>query len=200
MEISGIEVECNFDIQHWISVGTVYGCAVQNTLSIASPDVRSISNVTGAHKYDKNLQDVRAVYIKSKVVKYFPKNLQVYFKDLEVIGIWFGRIKQISQGDLEPFRKLKNLDLHYNDIEVLETDLFKSNKELIAIFIDHNRITVVQPEVFENLVNLNYLALQGNVCIDEGESEGDRTAVLEIIKKVSQQCHPSYYKFDLSVA
>lgn len=177
-------------------MGTVYGCGVLNTLSIASPDFRSISYINGTHKYDKNIQDVKAVFIKSKVVKYFPINLEQYFNDLEVIGIWFGRLKQIKQSDLEPFKNLKNLDLHYNDIEVLEKDLFKFNKELKAIFITHNRIRLVLPQDFENLQNLNYFVLHGNDCVDEGEIEGGRTAVVEIIKKVGEKCHPNYYNLD----
>ncbi|KAG5668368.1 hypothetical protein PVAND_016309 [Polypedilum vanderplanki] len=117
-----------------------------------------------------------------------PQGLNKIFPNLIFICIYKDHMKEIDQKDLEQYPKLKGLDLETNDIEYLEKDLFKFNTELQYLHFGNNKISQIHPTIFDHLNKLEYLELQGNQCINKGNT--GRSGVLELIKEVKEKCLP----------
>lgn len=110
----------------------------------------------------------------------------------------FARLKEISSDDLKQFSgNLRHLWLFYNDIEVIEENLFMHNPNLWFIELASNKIAHVDAKVFDNLRNLNTLRLHENPCtksiFSESQAWDNRSAVLSIIPKIVSRCQDPKY-------
>ena len=106
-------------------------------------------------------------YAKDKTFNYFPRGLQKYFDNLELIVISNGHVKEIHQTDLKPFSELKLLLLPNNQIEIIEENLFEFNRKLVKISFYSNCIFYVHPKVFVNLQSLNSIDMKFNACVND---------------------------------
>lgn len=123
------------------------------------------------------------------VCLYFPKNLEKFFKNVELIIIQHLKLLEITQSDLKPFKELKYLSLENNNISCIERDLFKFNTELRVIKLNSNKIKYIFSAVLDHLVNLKYLWLNSNECIKANHnSYGDRDETLKLIEEVKKEC------------
>lgn len=162
-------------------------------LNITSPELVEIISASGNHKKDKTNADVVGIksILSDKNIKFFPKGLEKIFKFLKVISIRFGRLNQIHQSDLKPFPLLEILDLHENDILVIEYDLFDFNPNLKEIWIS-NKIKHVDVGAFDSLNNLVNLYLFNIKCIDTNATN-NRSAVMKLIETAENSCFVSSY-------
>lgn len=110
-----------------------------------------------------------------KNIKFFPRGLDKIFKNLILIDLNNGRIKEIHQIDLKVFPKLEALDLFENDIQVIEAGTFDSNPNLKVVWLT-NKILHVESNVFSNLKVLIYLYLPSNPCINKSA----RNSLIEV--------------------
>lgn len=142
----------------------------------------------GDHEGQFTLDNVQGFEADDKNILYFPKNLEKFFKHLEMIDINSGPLKEIHQSDLKPFSKLKCLELYHNDIEILESGLFDFNPDLEMIWLSSNKIFHIEPEIFNHLIGkLRYFSLDQNECIS-GFVENNTNQVVELIKNVTKNC------------
>lgn len=151
----------------WTLDGDIaYMCTAKNLGDfITDRSNRVIHSITGTHENNKTNDDVKAVWITSSNVFYFPLGLGNLFKNLLSIGIQNSKLREISKEDLKEFPKLKRLDLFDNEIEIVDEDLFQYNPKLEDIGLNKNKISQIDPKVFKNFVNkLNVLFLSENVC------------------------------------
>lgn len=73
-------------------------------------------------------------------------------------------LKEFHQKDLRPFSEIEYLDCEGNQLLYLEDGLFAFNLKLKRISFINNRISYINPQVFDHLSELDYLWLSGNVC------------------------------------
>ncbi|CAG9810034.1 unnamed protein product [Chironomus riparius] len=186
---STLLIHCEFEDEDFEHVGEFYSCNIENL--VFNPDENSPANFIGEHTNSSlSNDDVKAVKTDFHRMIYFPQSINDTFKNLEVIYLNDGFLSKITQRDLQPFPKLKMLDLFENQLEVLEENLFKYNLELISVWLSNNRIYEIHAEVFDHLVYLRFLHLSGNACVARTAREGNRTEVLELIKEAKDGCAP----------
>lgn len=183
-------IHCTYSTNgQWWVVNDFYYCTVSNKLGIESPDNTTITSVVGEHTSESfSLDDVGGFEAENADIRYFPKGLDKIFGNLVMIDINYGPLKEIHQSDLQPFPKLKCLELYQNEIEVLEDGLFKFNTELEMIWLSSNRIFHIDPEVFDGLLGqLSYLSLDTNECISEYVTNSTEK-VFELVTNVTKKC------------
>ena len=111
-----------------------------------------------------------------------PTKLGDILKNLVMVTIKYGRLKEIHKSDLKQFPNLRYLDLDCNDIEALEEDLFMFNPELTRIWLDDNKIVSIGQKTFENLKNLEDFDLSGNACFSKRIQSDMAENIILIIK------------------
>ncbi|KAL7014579.1 hypothetical protein ACKWTF_016016 [Chironomus riparius] len=186
-------IQCNYNMKGtYYVLPESYRCEVQNDLNITSPESTEVSMAYGIHEMEKTNDFVTAFFAWSKIIEYFPTNLDKTFKNLKAISIWEGNLKEIHKSDLKPFPKLKELNLYKNDVEILEEGLFDSNPHLELISFYMNKIFHVDSNVFKNLDKVTHLWLSKNPCIDMFSS-GNVDKVKKIIRYTKSKCVSSDY-------
>ena len=158
--ISCLTLECEFRIDRWYG----YSCLVKS-LEIISESDRTITDVKGNQLEGKNFEDLKYFESRSKVLNYFPRNLEKFFENLEGINIQSGGLKEISVDDLKPFgEKLKYLFLWNNEIKILKSNLFDFNPNLKFLYLSHNKIEKVEKGTFDKLEKLQEFDFENNEC------------------------------------
>jgi Leucine-rich repeat (LRR) protein len=181
---ASVVIDCEFI--SWFS--TDYQCFLIKDPMITERGT-VVTEATGRHLDSRNHSSVTAFWSRnsSYTVNYMPRGLNDVFPNLDAITIKNSHLKEIRQTDLQPFSKLKVLDLDKNDIETIERDLFKFNLQLQVIFLTDNKIRRVHPNVFDHLNKLRYLDMGYNACVNEYAA--DRAGVLELITKIKEHCN-----------
>lgn len=115
-------------------------------------------------KSDKSW-DFQGFLIQNNEVYYFPKAVEISFKDLFNLIIRNSKLRKISPKNLSNFGFLKYLDLSYNEIERLEENIFANNRDLRIILLNNNRINFVHPTSFKSGHSYDHVNLLNNTCI-----------------------------------
>ncbi|KAL7038174.1 hypothetical protein ACKWTF_009485 [Chironomus riparius] len=173
-------------------LGDAYTCQFKDALNITSPDSFFIFSSTGNHLDLKSYDDVLGLNAKNKKIQYFPKGLELIFKNLKAIDLQRNGLKELYQSDLKPIKGLVYLDLGVNDIEVLEDGVFDNNPHLEVISLYSNKIYQIDLHVFDSLSKLNYLVLDKNRCINKS-ARFDLSGVQEIIQNTKFMCQNSEF-------
>lgn len=173
-------------------LGEIYRCHVQNNLNIVSLGLPIITSATGQHTWGKTNSDLIGIMIYGKSTEYFPRGLEKVFTNLKSIDVCYGYLKEITQADLKLYKKLVNLDLDHNNIQVLEEGLFDYNPNLKLIWIGNIKISHINSNLFNNLYSLTSLKLYSNVCINMNAFE-NRDGVQSIIKNSQNNCQNQNY-------
>jgi hypothetical protein len=185
---NAFNLECNFkekSSSSWTYVKSGKVCDVKN-LVISSPNqqITSINGISGSNAIDN---DVTALRVDGQTVNYFPRGLEKFFPNIEIMFVVDCKLKAITNQDLASFPQLKELRLSHNDIEELDDDLFAANKKLISISLSYNRIKFIGEVTFKPLKQLDFLFLNSNKCINK-DAFFDVSKVNEIIDEVRKQC------------
>lgn len=185
-QIPAITVTCKYKEDHYFfGHGRDYSCDVQK-ISISSIDDRTVTQVNGDHLNDKSNKDVKLIKISDKTLKYFPKDFEKFFENIEMIAIFNSKLKQIQADDLTGFKKLEILWMELMDIEELKSGTFSKNPLLEFIAISSNKIKHVDFGVFDNLTNLNKLYFEFNPC--HSRLASDRSSVVSLIGEINEKC------------
>lgn len=166
-----------------------YSCQVQNLNLITSRDDREVIEVYGNHKCEKFDDDVKHFSSLYKKVEFFPRRLTKIFRNIEIISIFHGNLRELTQNDLREFGdKLKDLRLGYNDIEVIKENLFEFNKNLEKILIHNNKIKKIEVGTFRGLEKLINLDLRENFCTNDEDFAAEKSKVFKLIEDVEKKC------------
>lgn len=180
------------DCEYLTNNDLTYQCDVKNKELITSKDNREITKVQGDHIW--RFTNDRVQYFKAyeKQVKFFPRGLTKFFKNLNSISIHYGNLQEITKFDLEEFgEKLINLWLWENEIQVIHGDLLEFNRNLVWIELQRNKIIRIDSGAFDNQPKLKYLYLGNNECTfddDDYVAYNDREKVLQVIQKTEETC------------
>ncbi|KAG5679657.1 hypothetical protein PVAND_009212 [Polypedilum vanderplanki] len=191
---NSLTMRCYYSMQSWYETnGEEYQCMVIND-EIFDGNRVTIKKAEGNHESGKTDDDVKFFYISSVNLKYFPRNLENVFKNLELIFLFKSSLIEITSVDLKPFPKLKHFQLAANPIEVIREDLFIHNPELEVFVLFGNKISHIDPKALSHLNNLRAVYFFDNVCEFSNHGAETRSGVLEIVKQIEQgQCqNPKY--------
>ncbi|KAG5680474.1 hypothetical protein PVAND_009982 [Polypedilum vanderplanki] len=191
---NSVTIECNYYMDSWWQTnGNEYQCDVQNK-EVFNGNRVTIEKAEGNHQSGKSDDDVKFFYLTGANLKYFPRNLENIFKNLELIYIYDSKLIEITSEDLKPFPKLKNFKLYENPIEVIREDLFINNPDLEVLYLWDNEINHIDPKALSHLNKLRAIYFNDNVCKFDKDQVETRSEVLEIIEKIEQgQClSPKY--------
>lgn len=185
---NSVTVQCEFVTEGdwWVVQLSLY-CDVMNQLKITSADSPAIDKIEGDLPDEKTFDDIQGFSALNVTTRYFPKGLEKFFKNLVMIDINHGRLREIHQSDLAPFPKLKCLDLYENDIEVLEEDLFKFNGDLRMIWLSGNKIFHISSTAFASVTKVTYISFVSNPCISRFVKDNS-TVANEIIASAFENC------------
>lgn len=84
--------------------------------------------------------------------------------DLEYFSLSFNQLTTIP--NLKTLLKLKELYLFENSIESLSSKEFLFNPNLEIIWLYHNKLQNIEPDVFDSLPKLRTVDMSNNICID----------------------------------
>lgn len=185
-----LNIECNYNLYADKISLTSYRCITNNILALKEHEI--IETVTGAHLKGKGNSLVDEFYPQQggNKIYYFPQDLDKFFPNIQKIFMAEVKLREIRQTDLQPFLKLKFINLDRNIITILETDLFKFNPQLKYFSAQNNRILCIESKVFDLLNDLNYLLLSGNDYELENV-KNNRTKVINLTKEIKQKCSRS---------
>lgn len=161
-------------------------CYAQFSAPIFNPNI-SISKVSGEGlAIPPDFAYVNEFKVIKGEVFYFPRDLKLFFNNINMIMVTSSGLKEIHQTDLSPFEKLRNLDLSNNALKVIEENLFEFNIRLESILLNNNKINFVHPNVFDDLRGLSYIGFQNNECYDSNSSGA--TNIKSEIEVLKEKC------------
>ena len=179
---TSVEISCSYSIQNYYILWQIYSCVITSVTSAED----EFANIIGTHTTGKTNEDVMGLYGTTGTIQKFPKGLE-RFKNLKVIYLYNGQIKELHSDDLQYLPELVELYFDNNKIEVIEEGTFKFNLKLVAISFKNNRIYHISANVFDHLSSLTYLWLNGNIC-PNSVARNDRNAVLSLIETAKNSC------------
>ena len=167
----------------------VYTCELSN---IQFRTVNDTFSISGTHKTGRNDKDVeKVVFITSELLKVptiiFETFNNLSYLDINDVGLKAihrntfescgqlrslnargNKITHITEDSLQHCTELSHIDLSENHLEKLYSRVFSFNPKLTSILINNNVITSIEPchNVLQQLKNLKYLALRGNICVN----------------------------------
>lgn len=187
LPLNAIVLNCVFaDVAVRFTLRNVYSCKAQ---LIFIGDPRIVTEVIGVHS--RSNEEVQSIEIVRQNVKVFPRNIEKFFTNLEAIYVHYSGLQEILRQDLRPFPKLRQVDLHLNDIKELNENLFEFNPLVEAVSVYSNPIRHVGHNIFDGLKSLHTIHIINAKCISE-RSDGNRSAVEEIMFKLSIDCPPTF--------
>lgn len=185
--VISVEITCAYQKTSWVYIGDHYQCEVI-VIHVDEPN-EVVQAINGTHMAGMTADDVRSIYITDKILRFFPKGFEMFFKNIESIQIYNSKLRSITKEDLRPFPMLKDIYLQMNRIAVLGADLFHFNPELKRMFFDYNRIRVISPDIFDPIDDLDSFHFNGNICISK-DGKGQK-AMNQFISEIVTDCQSS---------
>lgn len=130
-------------------------------LVITRPD-DTITSLNG--KTDPKYYEYKSLQIKNQIVNFVPKNIAIFFPELEELEITNSSLEWIEQVNIRELTNLKKLNLEKNKLEILEKDLFDFNKKLETVNISENKLQFLHKNIFYKLTNLRSIDIEDNIC------------------------------------
>lgn len=127
----------------------------------------TVDNVIGTHQPGKTNDDTKLISIKKIKCDRMPKHLNKYFANLEGIFAFSTGIKTVVKEDLDVFTKLRYLDMGFNNLDTLPSNLFEGNPDLEWIDFADNKLRNIGVNLLNPLTKLNYADFQSNRCVDK---------------------------------
>ena len=133
---------------------SIKSCEIYNSPIIR---VENFSIAFNSIKYD-------ALVIESKEFYFIPLGIEKIFDNLQCLTIKDSKLKRVRAYNLKPFVHLEYLDLSYNDLLVLEPNLFQHNPNLTTVWLNNNQIYYTDPTALIALKNIKYFNFYNNTC------------------------------------
>ncbi|KAL7011199.1 hypothetical protein ACKWTF_014151 [Chironomus riparius] len=130
-------------------------------------------------------QNVEAVLINQKETFFIPNGINNFYPNLRLLIVVLSSLKKIFLKNFENFPDLEYLNLNYNQIEMLEENLFKFNHKLKFILISDNKIKLIDPSAFNGLINLKHLNLDDNLKFNATAT--GQSAIKVLIRSIVDQ-------------
>lgn len=153
-------------------------CAVYDeNLNITKEDT-IIKIVKASDKFD-------GILIENKNVNYLPEINYTHpmNNNIRFVRVKNSKLQKIKTENFKNYQYLIYLDVSWNQIKILERNLFSLCQKLQRILLNNNEILFVDSAAFNNLTKLQFLTLENNHCCDGiGENQ---TQVKNLINSTS---------------
>lgn len=160
---ASININCGFSDVLWTYLGNQYTCSVTN-LQLKSAN-ESVAGINGVHPNGKSHDDVTALNVENQICHFMPRGFEEFFKNIQGLQIQNSFLKAISKEDLKPFPMLRGIWIRGNKLTAMQPNLFEFNARLECINFDANRIRSIAPGILDSIDDLEELYLSNNVCI-----------------------------------
>ena len=157
-------LNCEFMVNYYSVVGTLYSCYVSSLVN--SNDNINMDGYSGVHKINKNVNNVKGVFIYNTNTKYIPTNLGSIFK-LTAFAVEYTELVEIRSKDFHNMQNLEYLFLANNRFSFIPRDAFTKITKLKVISLEHNQIKYVRSGLFDKLTNLNEIYFTDNICLNK---------------------------------
>lgn len=183
---TSVTIKCKFENNSKPDADDQYICKFKKDDTISSGPRITIDKVEGIHTFPRSRNiNIKILSITlGQKLKLFPEIQTNDFKDVEVIEVMHSTLKEITHKDLKQFVHLKYLNLQDNKIETIEKNLFLFNQELHEIYLNGNKISYIDVDVFAGLGNLNTLNLTNNKCKVKFEIAQTKTEVMNYVQRI----------------
>lgn len=184
---SGVEIQCDFRIDNWENIGTLYTCRA-TVINMADP--AAVTKISGIHLSDIGNADEKAFWIlENKILSIVPNGIEKFFANLEALQWSSGNISSVDSSTFQPFPHLLHIDLGDNKLETLDGNLFQHTRKLRTIYLDTNSLRHIGHDLLADLTDLTYAYFQGNPCIDAAANTPQEIQDLNL--QLPIQCPPS---------
>ena len=169
----------DFNVNQYDSLYTCQVTSLDNS--------NTINGYNGVHNTNKNVKDVKGIWIHHTNAKYIPENLGPLFniisfsmsnsnlveinaKDfsgmqkLEILRLYKNSISYVSLDAFSTLPKLKLISLNYNELREIPSGLFTNNLNLERIDFYGNKIKCFGTGLFNGLTKLNAVDVRENIC------------------------------------
>lgn len=185
--LDAVTVNCEFYLTKLETFGPLskpYQCAAKDLNLVGHA---TVDKVTGSHITSKSGDDTKLLSMKKIKCERLPKNFNKFFPNLEGIFAFSTGMKTVKKEDLDVFPKLRYLDMAFNKIDTLPSNLFEGNPDLEWIDFSDNWLRNIGVNLLNPVTKLNYADFQSNRCIDMKAQ--DRTNLRELLPALrSLQC------------
>ncbi|EDW72313.2 uncharacterized protein Dwil_GK20783 [Drosophila willistoni] len=100
---------------------------------------------------------------------------------LDIFRLINGKLNDLPIETFQPFRKLKTLDLHGNQLENLKRNQFKNLRELEVLDISHNNIKKLEAQHISDLTKLGWCNVSHNALNELSRGTFARNSVLKVL-------------------
>ncbi len=137
-------------------------CTVRSPLKITLKDYQKIQVINDRHLLNDKVKFV-VMNEPKLIVKYFPRDLKIFFNNLENILLEKMELTEISKDDLlEHGEDLMKLSIQHSKIEDLSSDLFIYNENLQKVSFAYNKIKKIPTDLFKPVRNIKSIDLSYN--------------------------------------
>jgi hypothetical protein len=145
--------------------------------------------VSRNHLAGRNHSDVRGLSFQNQGIRELPTNVEQFFPNIESIDVTT-TLEELSREDLSAFPRLRELHLNNNRVQVINSNLFAGNPEMVSISFISNPVRNVASGVFDHLVNLTQLRFDGVACHNGAGTT--RATVLTLLPRIATMCPPTF--------
>lgn len=118
--------------------------------------------ISGTHFASKVDKDVVFLNISSPIISFIPNSIFERFKNLKVVDLRRGSIREVSRKKFFNCDKLTEIRLAENFLESVPMKVFSDCEELKLVDLSLNFISVIDDDAFDGLDNLVNLDFNGN--------------------------------------
>jgi len=141
-----------------------YTCRVKYTK--VEQDTKIIKSFKGQHANNFSDKHVCAIHFENSGIDFIPLGLCEYFKNLQVLLIFYSNIKKIEKDDFIGYGQLKELSFNQLDVEYLPGNLLHNMPLLEIVSFQSCGIKYIDPEILDDVHNLKAAKFCSNISID----------------------------------
>lgn len=175
--VTSFDCEYSSNVEYQI-IGKAYRCDVNN-LNISSID-GDVEKINGIHETEHSNANVLLLKIEQQRMPNIPKNLNIFFPNLEGLIIDSSHLEILGKADLRGFPKLRFLYIGHNRIEKLDEGLFEGTPNIEWLVFINNFTKRISHNILLPLSKLSFANFQRNTCVNKKASNQQE---IELLKK-----------------
>jgi Leucine-rich repeat (LRR) protein len=124
-------------------------------------------------------------------IDFIPKGLEFIFPSLRCLEIAECDLNEISREDLNGLENFETLDLRFNQLKSLPTNLFENMPKLKVIRLNNNKLQFVSSEMLKPFLGraMTLINFRGNPKIDLAfEPKRSSVTLKQLMKQIDEKC------------